>query len=146
METLHDLVEELGAQSYVHLMGELTDEEKYQLLITSDFFLLPNHSARNTDFEGFGISFIEASYFGNVVIGGKHGGVKEAVSDGTTGFLFDFDEPDSMAMVLETIYSLIQEPERMEFIKLRGTAFVAEKYDWNNLIENFLEFEKDRLC
>ena len=145
MEALHYLIGELGAENYIHLMGELSDAEKYDLLRTSDFFLLPNHSAGNTDFEGFGISFIEASYFGNVVIGGKHGGVKEAVSDGATGFLFDFDDPDSITKVQDAICSLLMQPDKIKYIKAKGTSFVAEKFDWNNLIQQFVQFEKEQL-
>jgi len=143
MENLRRLIKELGAEEYIFLMGELTDEEKYRLLSTSDFFLLPNHSAGNTDFEGFGISFIEASLFGNVVIGGKHGGVKEAVADGSTGFLFDFDDPAAFEEAVDAIWQLARQPEKIVCIKTEGICFVKKKYDWKNLIENFIRFEKE---
>ena len=145
MDNLQQLIKNLGAQDYIFLLGELTDEEKRRLLSTSDIFLLPNHSAGNTDFEGFGISFIEASLFGNVVIGGNHGGVKEAVADGLTGFLFDFDDPEATREAVNAILSLVSQPERMACVKSKGIDFVKERYDWNQLIRHFVRFEQEDL-
>ncbi len=102
-ERLGALIRELNAGEYIFLLGSLEEAEKYRLLADSDVFILPTHSNKNTDFEGFGISFIEASLSGNVVIGGNHGGVTEAVVDGETGFLFDFDEEASIGKAVAVI-------------------------------------------
>ncbi len=102
--------------SLLFFLGDISHQEKYELLKTRIFFLFPNHSAGNNDFEGFGISCIEASFFGNVIIAGNHGGVKEAVLDGETGFLFDFDDPASISQAVITIKTCIENPEQMEKI------------------------------
>jgi phosphatidyl-myo-inositol dimannoside synthase len=138
-DELEKLIGELGAGSFIHLIGEISDLRKYQLLEESDFFLLPNHSAGGTDFEGFGISFIEASLFGNVVIGGKQGGVKEAVRDSQTGFLFDFDRESAWAEAVEKINELLADLKKIKEIQCNGVNYVNVNFDWNKLIDQFLD-------
>ena len=142
-QELETLVRSLGAENYIIFLGEISHEEKYALLDDSDFFLLPNHSAGKSDFEGFGISFLEASLFGNILIGGTHGGVQEAVLNFETGYLFDFDEPESADKAVKVIMDCIAHPELMEKIKKNGKAFVRDKYDWNHLIDRFFQLEAE---
>ena len=139
-EKLETMVRQLNAESYIFFLGNISNEAKYSLLRASDFFLLPNHSAGYSDFEGFGISFIEASLFGNVILGGKQGGTGEAVIDGRTGFLFDFDQPESLEKSVSVAKKYINNPELMEIIKQNGIEFVKSNYNWNILIKRFLEF------
>jgi phosphatidyl-myo-inositol dimannoside synthase len=142
-DRLKALIKELHAETYIYFLGEISNEEKYKLLEISDFFLFPNHSSANNDFEGFGISCIEASFFGNVIIGGKHGGVKEAVVDQETGFLFDFDDPLSVEKALMTIRTCIENPELRKKIKMQGMEYVRAKYDWNRLTGHFVQTEQE---
>jgi phosphatidyl-myo-inositol dimannoside synthase len=141
-EKLQALVKELQAEKYIYFLGNISNEEKYKLLEISDFFLFPNHSSENNDFEGFGISCIEASFFGNVIIGGKNGGVKEAIVDRETGFLFDFDDPRSVGKALEIIRTCIEDQDLRKRIKIQGMEYVKAKYDWNQLINHFILSEK----
>lgn len=139
-EKLKTLVSQFKAEAYISFLGDITNEVKYQLLQESDIFILPNHSAGNSDFEGFGISFIEASLFGNVIIGGNHGGAVEAIIEGKTGFLFDFDKPDSLQKSVDLLKNCIENRELLHTIKQNGIDFVKSNYDWNILINRFLEF------
>lgn len=141
-ENLKQLVKELNAESYIQFLGGINNQEKYSLLTESDIFLLPNHSAGNTDVEGFGISFIEASLCNNVVIGGNHGGAVEAVNNGVSGFLYDFDIERSIQLCVEQICDCIRDQVKMQRIKADGKKFVEENYDWNILIDKFLELDK----
>jgi len=138
------LIDQLGDSSSIHMLGEISDARKYQLLEESDFFLLPNHSAEGKDFEGFGISFIEASLLGNVVIGGKQGGVKEAVKDFYSGYLFDFDQEASSDLAIQKIRELLKDREKINEIQCNGTAFVHVNFDWNKLIDEFLKCENGK--
>ncbi|MDP4251704.1 MAG: glycosyltransferase family 4 protein [Bacteroidota bacterium] len=140
---LKALVKELKGEEFIFFLGDISNEEKYALLEASDIFLFSNHSSGNNDFEGFGISCIEASFFGNVIIGGHHGGVKEAVLEGKTGFLFDFDDPQSLEEALATIKKCIDDPELIERIKMQGNKYVKAMYDWNQLIQQFTKAEQE---
>lgn len=141
-ENLEALVKQLNAEEYIFFLGGIDNDKKYQLLRDSDFFILPNHSAGNNDFEGFGISFIEASFFGNIIIGGNHGGVKEAVSDQETGFLFDFDDEASIDKAVAVITACIDNPQLMQKIKKNGVEYVKSRYDWNFVIERLFQLEQ----
>lgn len=140
-ENLKQLVKQLNAESYIHFLGAIDNREKYSLLTESDIFLLPNHSAGNTDVEGFGISFIEASLCDNVVIGGNHGGAVEAVNNGVSGFLYDFDNEDSVQLCVAQICDCIRDQVKMQQIKAGGKKFVEDNYDWEILINKFLALE-----
>jgi glycosyltransferase involved in cell wall biosynthesis len=91
LDTLKTLVNSLHLEKQIHFYNYIPNSDKFKLLSNSSIFLQPNNCQGSTNWEGFGISFIEAQYFQNVVIGGKNGGVVESVKDGTTGFLIDFD-------------------------------------------------------
>jgi glycosyltransferase involved in cell wall biosynthesis len=63
----------------IFFLGYVSGGQKKALLSRSDGFLHPNYSRADTDFEGFGISLVEAAWFGCAVLGGKQGGVPEAI-------------------------------------------------------------------
>ncbi len=144
-KALEKLISDLGARDYIFLLGSVTDQEKYRLLQDSDIYILPTNSAHKSDFEGFGISFIEASLFGKVVVGGNHGGVSEAVVDGCTGFLLDFDNPGAVDSAIEILTRVIESPQLRSDIGLKGRAFVRSHFTWKSLIQIFNRFEQDVL-
>ena len=79
----------------VKFLGKISDSDKFSLLAKSSVFITINKIANDEDVEGFGISFIEASYMENWVIGGNNGGVVESVNTNLNGFLIDVDlEPE----------------------------------------------------
>jgi glycosyltransferase involved in cell wall biosynthesis len=69
-----------------------------------DLFLMPNRTMPDGDTEGFGLVFREANACGKPVIGGRAGGVVEAVVDGESGYLVNGENPDEIAAkVLEVL-------------------------------------------
>lgn len=67
------------AGTSIFFLGYLSEGQKKALLSRSTAFLHPNYSRNRTDFEGFGISLVEAAWFGCAVLGGNQGGVPEAI-------------------------------------------------------------------
>jgi glycosyltransferase involved in cell wall biosynthesis len=55
------------------------------------------------DVEGFGITFLEAAACAKPVIGGRSGGVPDAIADGEAGFLVDPEDPRPLADRLERL-------------------------------------------
>jgi glycosyltransferase involved in cell wall biosynthesis len=77
-----------GLSGRVHLLGQVSDERKYQALGIADVFV----SA--TQHEGFGLVFLEAMAYGLPIISYDHGGQTDFLVDGKTGYLValnDFD-------------------------------------------------------
>lgn len=99
-------------------LGNVTEEQKKYLLKRSCVFIMPNHSVNDTDFEGFGISFIEASYFNNIVIGGESGGAIEAVQLCSQGILVNTNSEKSISFISNAISQALSISENNKSINL----------------------------
>lgn len=88
-EAIEECIRNNNAGSYVHLLGKVSDEELNMLYQISDIFVMPHMLLENGDTEGCPTVFLEASYNKLPVIGGKAGGVSDAIKDGVTGFIVD---------------------------------------------------------
>jgi len=83
---LKNLARELGVARSVIFLSGLSDNELRKCYEEADLFVQPNGEAGGA-FEGYGMVFLEAGASGLAVIGGRHGGVPEAVHNGETGLL-----------------------------------------------------------
>lgn len=79
LERLRSLAGDEADRS-IHFLGYVSEGQKKALLSRSKGFLHPNYSRAELDFEGFGISLVEAAWFGCAVLGGNQGGVPEAIN------------------------------------------------------------------
>ena len=80
--------------------------------------------------EGFGISLTEASACGIPVLGGRAGGIPDAVRDGETGFLVDSTD---LAAVVEAVRSMLADPELCSRLGRAGRAAVESFYNWDRV-------------
>jgi glycosyltransferase involved in cell wall biosynthesis len=72
---------EAGLTERVHLLGQVSEERKYQALSVADVFVSASQH------EGFGLVFLEAMAFGLPIICYDHGGQTDFLVDGETGFV-----------------------------------------------------------
>ena len=86
---LERIIAEEGVADRVTLVGKVSEADLVEYFRTCDLFLMPNRTLADGDTEGFGLVFREANACGKPVIGGRAGGVVEAVVDGESGFLVD---------------------------------------------------------
>lgn len=100
---LEELKKECNDLSFVNFLGRVDDEEKKQLYITSDLFLMPSYQ-NGLSLEGFGITYIEASQYGLPSIGGIAGGAPEAVINGVTGWCVEGEKSDKIADAINSAY------------------------------------------
>jgi len=100
---LEQLIAAEGLQDAVTLVGKVSDDELLRYLRLCDLFLMPNRTMPDGDTEGFGLVFREANACRKPVIGGRAGGVVEAVEDGVSGLLVDGTSPDEIAAAVERI-------------------------------------------
>ncbi|AKU16055.1 glycosyltransferase family 4 protein [Luteipulveratus mongoliensis] len=80
------------AASWVNLPGRLSRDDLHREYIDSDLYIAP------ADLEAFGIAALEARTTGLPVIGPKHSGITEFVTDGVNGLLVDDDTQMSAAI------------------------------------------------
>ena len=87
--------EDLGRQ--ITLVGSVSEPDLVRYFRLCDLFLMPNRTMPDGDTEGFGLVFREANACGKPVIGGRAGGVVEAVVDGQSGYLVNGEDADEIA-------------------------------------------------
>jgi phosphatidylinositol alpha-1,6-mannosyltransferase len=123
---LERLVAEHRLQDHVCFLGEVPAPDLPHYYAACDIFLLPNRIDEG-DVEGFGIVFLEAAATGRPAIGGRSGGVPEAVLDGETGRLVSGTEAGELAA---TIQGLASSPETRHAMGTAGRERVCRSFTW----------------
>jgi phosphatidylinositol alpha-1,6-mannosyltransferase len=133
-EHLRRLADQVGVADHVHFAGFVPDHELAGYYHLCDLFVMPSKEL-NGDTEGFGIVFLEAAACGKAAIGGRTGGVVEAVQDGRTGLLV---EPDSTAEIADAAVRLLTDVELAQRMGEAGRRRVAESMQYQDIAANIL--------
>lgn len=88
---LEELIRSFGLKDMVYLMGNVSDEVKFQVLDLSDCYL------STALHEGFGLVFLEAMECGLPVICYNRGGQNDFLVNGETGFLVELGDRKSFS-------------------------------------------------
>lgn len=83
-----------------HFTGWQTPDQVRAWMRRARIFCMPSITAQSGDAEGFGMVFIEAQAQGTPTIGTRHGGIPEAIAEGTTGTLVPERDPDALASAI----------------------------------------------
>ncbi len=116
-------------------LGAQTAQQIRQSLTTATVFCTPSVAGEDGDSEGFGMVFIEAQSMRVPVVSFRHGGIPEAVKDGSTGLLAE--EGDTDGLVKRLMMFLENSNER----KLFGEAARKRVQDEFSLVERTRELE-----
>ena len=133
MSNLEKLKNELGLGNEVTLLKQSTENLKVALLEQADLFLMPSIVYKKS-VEGFGISFIEAAAYGTGSIGGRAGGASDAIQEGTSGYLCDGEN-------LNSIYeSIIKFYDNDNYKQLGKNALMFSKnFHWDKIIKKYIK-------
>jgi phosphatidylinositol alpha-1,6-mannosyltransferase len=101
-ESLERLVVDLGLSRVVQFEGEVPDNELPAYFSACDIFVLPTRVEPH-DFEGFGLVYLEAAAAGRPTIGGRNGGVPEAIVDRETGLLVSGEDVEELVRTLRAL-------------------------------------------
>jgi phosphatidylinositol alpha-1,6-mannosyltransferase len=104
---LEGLARDLGIGAQVHFLGKVDDLTKWAAYDACDLFLMPNRELGGTDWEGFGIVFLEAALASRPAIAGRSGGAADAVVHDVTGLLID---PESDSQLAGALAQLLRDP------------------------------------
>ena len=127
---LREQIRELGLENHVRLMGKVPEEELTFLYNACEIFVMPSREIEEGGhIEGFGIVYLEANACGKPVIGGRSGGIGEAIRDGETGFLVNPARPEEIA---EKIHFLLSSPDEAQRLGRQGLRWVRETFDWDH--------------
>lgn len=89
--------------------------------------------------EAFGRVTIENMMAGLLVIGANSGGTPEIIKDGINGFLYQEDNPDSLA---EVIQKVLCNPERASVIAKKGYEHSIETYSIKRVVDEVIQVYK----
>ena len=146
-QTLMQRVRELGLGDRVLCVGQVPPDELPLYYTTCDVFVLPNReTADSHGVEGFGIVFLEANACGKPVIGGRSGGVADAVVHGETGLLVNGEDVDEIA---DAIITLLSDTALAQRLGGQGRELVVREFSWERIIQclRHLCYETaDRAC
>lgn len=124
------LINAYNLQESVRFIGPVDGNDKWRLYQQSDFFVLPTFS------ENFGIVVAEALAASIPVITTK-GAPWEGLHDYKCGWWVDIGS-DPLTAALREAISLPDQERRM--MGLRGRKMVTEKYSWNRISSEMIEF------
>jgi len=132
-ETLKRSVQELGLEGTVKFVGQIKEEEMAAYYDLCDIFVLANIQTKEGVVDGYGVVFIEAGSMGKPVIGGRVGGVPEAVIDGETGILVDGTNKEEIA---KAIIKVLENPELARKLGENGKRR-AGQFSWDKITREF---------
>jgi colanic acid/amylovoran biosynthesis glycosyltransferase len=105
--------ERLGVAARVRWLGARPHADVRQWLRRASVFCLPSCTAANGDSEGLGLVLLEAAASGVPVVATHHGGIPEAIVDGSTGYLVPERDAGALADALDALLSGATLRERM---------------------------------
>lgn len=130
---LKKLAAENGVTDNITFAGKVNEKELIELYQTCDLFIMPNRELSDKDTEGFGLVFLEANACGRAVIGGRAGGVVDAIQEGKNGLLVNgWDIADIKRAVVtlmndESLRSHI-EAEGWKVAQMSSSKYRAEQF------------------
>ncbi len=111
----------------------ISEAEKWSWLYLCDIFIMPSRDI-NGDFEGFGIVFLEAALNKAPAIGTLSGGIRDAISDGYSGFLVKEDDIRALA---EKIKLLIEDNNLRKEMGNFAYKRAKDKFNWSQQAKLF---------
>jgi phosphatidylinositol alpha-1,6-mannosyltransferase len=119
---LEALARQLGVSNTARFIGAISTERLIDTYRTSDVFVMPSRT------EGFGMVFAEAMSFGIPVIAGNHGGSREIIEQGKTGFKVNQENLDELCAVLAR---LAEDSTLRASVGAAGRATALERYGFS---------------
>jgi len=129
-------LERLNLSRNFIFMGDVAENMLPNLYNYADVFAFPSIQ------EGQGIALLEAEASAKPVVAFRVGGVKEAVSDGNSGFLVERGNSDGLA---EAILNLLSNPSLRQSMGEKGREFVQHNFTWDICAEKMLRVYREAL-
>ena len=127
-ESLRNLAKRLGVAKQVIFVGRVRSEDLPMYYNLCDVFVMANYEESDQDTEGFGIVFLEANACGKPAIGGRAGGVPDAVADGETGLLVDATDIEALSRAM---IKLLTDEAYAQRLGANGHRRVIKGFSWD---------------
>jgi phosphatidylinositol alpha-1,6-mannosyltransferase len=137
---LRELAHDTGVTANVVFCGAVPDRELAAYYTACDVFVMPSREV-DGDVEGFGITFMEAAACGKPSVGGRTGGIAEAVLAGETGLLVDPNSPHEIA---DAVVSLLTDADLANRMGMAGKRRVVSHFQYAQIADDLLDRALDR--
>jgi phosphatidylinositol alpha-1,6-mannosyltransferase len=134
-ERLRSLARELEVEDIVFFCGRVPEDELVAYYHACDAFVMISRELPD-DTEGFGIVFMEAAACGKPTVGGRSGGVPDAIVDGETGLLV---EPTAVEEVAEAIIRVGRDSALAQRLGEAGRQRVDDSYRYTDIAASILD-------
>jgi colanic acid/amylovoran biosynthesis glycosyltransferase len=139
---LAGLIEALGVNGKVKLLGWRRQEEIVELIKGADILLAPSVTSEDGAREGIPVVIMEALAQGLPVISTYHSGIPELIQDGESGFLVPERDVDPLAERLE---HLVKHPASWPSMGRAGRDHIERYYDINKLNDQLVQLYQQLL-
>ena len=130
------LAASLALGDHVLFTGLVSDDQRAALYDRCELFAMISREETGGDVEGFGIVFLEAAARGKPAVGGRSGGVPDAVVAGVTGLLVNPLRSDAVADACAT---LLLDRDLGIRLGLAGRARVRAAFTWDHIARRIEE-------
>jgi colanic acid/amylovoran biosynthesis glycosyltransferase len=129
-EYLRFLIQRLGLENHVYLLGSLSPEKVALELLQADIYLSSSLS------EGISNAVLEAMAIGLPVVSTNVGGMPEVIQTEITGLLVEPYEPDQIARAIKRF---VEEPDMKNVCIKNSRERIETEYNFERLIQVFDE-------
>jgi phosphatidylinositol alpha-1,6-mannosyltransferase len=128
---LEQLAVAMGVRDCVVFARQIPDKDLPEIYSLCDVFAMPARERLDEcDVEGFGLVYLEANACGKPVIGGRSGGIPDAIVDGLTGLLVD---PHDSNEIANALIQLLQDRELSTKMGYEGRKRVVRDFTWERI-------------
>ena len=131
VRNIQNLIRSNAMEQQVKMEGKISDGELAGRLLENQVLVVPS------EYEGFGIVYLEGMGFGLPSIATTAGGAKEIITHGKDGFLISPGDTDSLARYLR---ELNEDRKLLAEMSRNAYSRYLEHPTWQNTGENILKF------
>lgn len=131
-DNLLSFVKSNGLNDTVVFLGQKTQREIFEHLLSNEIFLFPSTKDSNGRREAFGVASLEAQLFGLPVIGFDVGGFPETLKNGVTGFIVPDKDYRQMA---KKIVELVESHELYKMMSREAHHRIKENFNYRDVFE-----------
>jgi len=139
-DQLESLIDRLGLQKNIRLLGWMNGSEVLRLYNESHIFILSSVTDSEGNQEGQGLALVEAQAMGLPVVSTFVGGIPEVVLDGKSGFLVPERDVEALTKTLD---HLVRHPELWPEMGRAGREFVERHYNIAELNDRLVELYEE---
>lgn len=135
LERLKRLAVQHEVESAVTFAGPQPWAEVPRYLAAGDVFVLPTRERfGGIETEGLPLAYVEAAAAGLPLVGGRAGGVGDAVRDGETGFLVD---GRSAVETADAVIRILDDSVLRETLGRNARKMAENDFDWSNVFARY---------